>query len=101
MADSKLKTWQELPIGGLILEAGNAEQYNTGNWRAFRPIVDLQKCTHCLFCWLYCPDVSILVENGEMVGVDYEHCKGCGICAAVCPPNCITMVPEGEFAEER
>ena len=22
-----------------------------------------------------------------MVGVDYDHCKGCGICVEVCPTN--------------
>lgn len=92
----KGNTWKDLPIGGLIIEAGNAIEYNTGNWRAFRPIVDLEKCTHCLMCWLYCPDVSIMVENSKMVGVDYEHCKGCAVCADVCPPKCISMHPESE-----
>ena len=23
----------------------------------------------------------------EMIGVDYDHCKGCGICVEVCPTN--------------
>lgn len=94
------KTWQELPIGGLILDAGNAETYDTGNWRAFRPVVDQEQCTNCLFCWLYCPDTSIQVEQGEMVGIDYEHCKGCGLCAEICPVDCIEMHPESEFFEE-
>jgi 2-oxoacid:acceptor oxidoreductase delta subunit (pyruvate/2-ketoisovalerate family) len=97
---AKEKNWQELPIGGLIVDAGNAIEYNTGSWRAFRPIVDMEKCTHCLFCWLYCPDVAIIVKDGKMVGVDYGHCKGCAVCAEVCPPKCITMHPEYEFAEE-
>ena len=22
-----------------------------------------------------------------MIGVDYDHCKGCGICVEVCPTN--------------
>jgi pyruvate ferredoxin oxidoreductase delta subunit len=35
-----------------------------------------------------------------MAGIDLEHCKGCGVCAEVCPPKCIAMHPEGEFAEE-
>ena len=97
---NEAKGWQDLPIGGMILDAGNAIEYNTGNWRAFRPAVDMEKCTHCLFCWLYCPDISIMVEDGEMAGVDLEHCKGCGVCAEVCPPKCITMHPESEFTGE-
>lgn len=91
------KTWKEIPIGGLILEAGNAETYKTGDWRSMRPIVDQDKCINCLNCWIMCPDVAILVEDEKMVGYDYDHCKGCGICANICPVKCIEMKPEGDF----
>lgn len=74
---NELRNWQDLPIGGLIVDAGNAAEYDTGDWRAFRPVVDAEECTDCMFCWLYCPDVSIIVEDGAMGGIDYEHCKGC------------------------
>ena len=26
--------------------------------------------------------------------IDYDYCKGCGICAAECPCGAIAMVPE-------
>jgi len=94
-------TWQELPIGGVITEAGNSVEYVTGGWRAFRPVIDFERCTHCLLCWLYCPDVSMQAAAGKLTGVDLLHCKGCGICAAVCPPQVITMVAEAEFAGEK
>ena len=92
-----LKTWQEIPIGGLILEAGNAETYKTGDWRSMRPIINLEKCIHCLTCWINCPDSAIIVEDEKMVGFDYDHCKGCGICAYECPVKCIEMKPEADF----
>lgn len=88
--------WKDLPIGGLILEPGTANEYLTGGWRNLKPIRDEEKCTNCLICWIYCPDSSILVQDEKVVGIDYEHCKGCGICAKECPPkvSAIKMVKE-------
>jgi pyruvate ferredoxin oxidoreductase delta subunit len=100
MTINKKKGWKEIPKGGLILEAGNAEQYETGSWRSMRPVRDENKCTHCLICWVYCPDSSIIVEEDKVKGIDYRHCKGCGICAAECPPKAITMKEEKEFQEK-
>jgi pyruvate ferredoxin oxidoreductase delta subunit len=114
-----LRGWHDIPIGGMILEAGNAVEYITGSWRAFRPVRGQAECSHCFQCWLFCPDSSILVdaEQEKMAGFDLDHCKGCGICAAVCPVNatvarkaeaelarddprlCIYMVEEGSFTE--
>ncbi|MGB9682528.1 MAG: 4Fe-4S binding protein [bacterium] len=90
----KLPGWKEMPEGIVILEAGNAEEYETGSWRTFRPVVNKEKCTNCLFCWIYCPDSSVIVEDGKMSGFDYSHCKGCGICSKVCPVKAIEMVEE-------
>jgi pyruvate ferredoxin oxidoreductase delta subunit len=90
----ELKGWRDMPIGGLILEAGNSETYETGSWRTFRPVRDAEKCVHCLFCWMFCPDMCILVEGGKVKGVNLTFCKGCGICAAECPKDAIEMVKE-------
>jgi len=91
-----LKTWKEIPSGGLILEAGNAEKYKTGGWRTYRPVWDEKKCINCLICWVNCPDSAILVKDGKVTGIDYDHCKGCGICARECPSKiqAIKMVKE-------
>jgi pyruvate ferredoxin oxidoreductase delta subunit len=99
---SKKQGWTELPVGGLITEAGSADNYETGSWRTYRPIKDEKKCINCLICWVYCPDSSIMVEDGKMKGFDLKHCKGCGICAKVCPEKvkAITMVLETEAQKE-
>lgn len=93
--DSK---WNELPIGGLIPKSGTAEEFETGDWRTERPILDKNKCINCLMCWIYCPDSAIIVKDGKLEGFDLKHCKGCGICAEECPKKvkAITMVPESE-----
>ena len=91
MAD---KGWTEIPIGGLVDEPGSSVDYETGGWRSTRPILDLEKCSHCMFCWVFCPDGAIRVEDGKVTGVDLAHCKGCGICARECPREAITMVEE-------
>ena len=49
------------------------------------PVIDSEKCDGCMLCYFYCPDASIIVEDGKAVGVDLAHCKGCGICAKECP----------------
>ncbi len=84
---------------GIIPQAGNARYYKTGGWRIERPVRNDDECIDCLFCWLYCPDDAMIVKDGSVKGqpIDLDHCKGCGICAAVCPKNCIAMVPESEF----
>ena len=92
--------WQDLPLGGVIVQAGNAVTYQTGGWRSFRPEINwiksttMKGCAQCLICWLYCPDSAMIVLDGELTGVDLEHCKGCGVCARVCPAGCIMMVEE-------
>lgn len=97
-----MKGWKQLAIGGRIEEAGNSACYETGSWRTFRPVRDESKCTHCLRCWIWCPDSAIKVKDGKIVGIDLDHCKGCGICAEVCPPkvHAIEMVEESQFSEK-
>ncbi len=78
--------WKELPDADSI-EAGTSAEFKTGDWRSQRPVFHKENCIHCLTCWVVCPDAAIIVEDGKVTGYDYDHCKGCGICANECPVN--------------
>ena len=97
---SKLPTWKELAPGAVIPKAGSTAEKSTAGWRTNRPIWSNEKCIQCMRCWIFCPDSAILVKDGKVCGIDYDHCKGCGICAEECPKKvqAITMKPESEFA---
>lgn len=96
MSRDKLLGWREIPIGGIVTEPGTAAEYNTGSWRTRRPVLDKEKCINCMTCWISCPDSCIKISDGKVEGIDYDHCKGCGICAEECPKKvkAITMVDE-------
>ncbi|MFA5104610.1 MAG: 4Fe-4S dicluster-binding protein [Candidatus Margulisiibacteriota bacterium] len=88
--------WKELPEGD-ILKAGSATQFHTGDWRSKRPVKDEKTCINCLFCYIYCPDSAIHAKDGKMTDIDFNYCKGCGICETVCPVKpvkAIKMVSE-------
>jgi pyruvate ferredoxin oxidoreductase delta subunit len=89
----------ELPMGGVIDEGGTSVHRKTGDWSTLKPVKDQTKCINCLICWAYCPDTAILVKDGKLTGFDYEHCKGCGICAEVCADKikAISMVEESSI----
>jgi pyruvate ferredoxin oxidoreductase delta subunit len=86
--------WKDLEIGSIITEPGNASQYQTGDWRTGKPIIDLDKCNKCGLCYFFCPDAAIEQTNDGYVKVNLFYCKGCGICATECPKRAITMVEE-------
>ena len=53
-------------------------------------------CFSCDNCYGVCPDNAVIKLGGreEPYAIDYDYCKGCGICAAECPCGAIEMVPE-------
>jgi 2-oxoacid:acceptor oxidoreductase delta subunit (pyruvate/2-ketoisovalerate family) len=53
-------------------------------------------CFSCDNCYGVCPDNAVLKldDPAEPYAIDYDFCKGCGICAAECPCGAIEMVPE-------
>ena len=87
--------WKELPECD-ILEPGTAKNFKTGDWRDSRPVHNREKCISCFTCWINCPDSAIITKDGKVIGIDYDHCKGCGICARECPPKVCAMTMEAE-----
>lgn len=75
----------------VIYEPGNSIANKTGGWReGVKPVRDVEKCIKCHQCWMFCPDNAINKE----IETNYDYCKGCGICAEVCPVKCIKMEKE-------
>ncbi|MGB9432587.1 MAG: 4Fe-4S dicluster-binding protein, partial [Candidatus Acidiferrum sp.] len=70
--------------------------------RTLRPVVNFATCTKCTLCWLNCPDASFDVTPDGTYDANLEVCCGCGVCEEVCPvKNCITMVNESEFHDNK
>lgn len=112
-----MKGWNEFEIGSVLLplnEDGikaqeklpqdrsytenSSRNASVAHWRVQKPIHNVEHCINCFFCWVYCPDASILAFDEKMSGVDYQHCKGCGVCVSVCPtnPKSLLMFDENE-----
>ena len=99
-----LPDWRDIPIGntlgegvkdGVTVGPGGAKQNLTGSWRVQTPRYDKEKCVRCLRCWFSCPEGCIKREEDEYVRWDLNYCKGCGICAQVCPVKAIDMMKGG------
>ena len=52
-------------------------------------------CNECENCYAFCPDASVL-KTGEILShqMDYDFCKGCGICFTECPRGAISLEEE-------
>lgn len=52
-------------------------------------------CFECDNCYGVCPDNAVIkLGPGKKFAINYEYCKGCGICANECPCGAIDMVSE-------
>ena len=92
MLESDLVKEDEIEYHGVrgiphVREPGNAVRRRTGDWRVFRPEIDLKKCVKCKMCFLMCPDSAIFWKGAPEI--DYHVCKGCLICAEICPVKAI------------
>ena len=114
------KGWDEFEIGAMLrsfdgkidecsaftpqrdrnYSENNSHVASVADWRLIKPVFNKDYCIDCQFCWIYCPDVSIISRDKKLIGVDMDHCKGCGICVEVCPTNPKSLLMFPEQAEE-
>jgi 2-oxoacid:acceptor oxidoreductase delta subunit (pyruvate/2-ketoisovalerate family) len=72
----------------------------TGGLNASTALFEARRCMSCgnCFgcdnCYGACPDNAVIKTGPDSYEIDYDYCKGCGICAAECPCGAIAMVPE-------
>ncbi len=91
----RLRTWREVDPGGQVMTPGSSVNYRSSDWTPRTMNWNPETCTHCLLCWTVCPDLCITVENEKMAGVDKFYCKGCAMCAQICPtkPKSLSFEP--------
>ena len=52
-------------------------------------------CFECDNCFGVCPDNAVIkLGAGKRYAIDYDYCKGCGLCAEECPSGAIDMIKE-------
>ncbi len=101
MSDFRFPEGKEVPRGAVLpAPVKENRMMITGNWRTDRPVIDHEKCTLCLNCFIYCPDACWhLDEEEEKMVWNADFCKGCLICAVECPAFALTVVNELEFED--
>jgi len=94
------------PIGGAILNPGNTIDRDVSGSRTGKiPVWHADKCIQCAMCELSCPDYCFSFEletrDGKELmfnkGIDYQYCKGCLKCVAVCPKAALTAEVESDY----
>ena len=94
-------SWIDIPFeeadvsAPAIHAAGTSKLVPTGLWRIVRPVMNRELCALCWqLCGSFCPDSAIYLDKEGIPQIDYDHCKGCLICAMQCPRHAISTEAE-------
>lgn len=98
--------WANTPIGGVIESFGNSVLKDMSAGReGFIPVYHSDKCIHCAECELICPDMCFIWQEGQdakgnkqnfLRGINYQFCKGCQRCVAVCKHGALSSEVEAK-----
>ena len=82
----RAKTFGEINLGFTDEQAAHAAE------RCFHCGV----CTMCDNCYMFCPDVAIAhkTDGGYGYDINFDYCKGCGICVKECPRSAMVLEEE-------
>jgi pyruvate ferredoxin oxidoreductase delta subunit len=81
-------------IKGIPYATTKMKALERDSWRVQKPVINHKTCIKCHQCWLFCPDSAYDIDKKGYTHPNPKVCKGCGICAAVCPVKCIKMERE-------
>lgn len=86
LAAARRRTSFEEMIGGLSPDTALLEA---------RRCLSCGNCFECDNCYAVCPDNAVLkLGPGNRFAINYDYCKGCGLCAEECPCGAIEMIRE-------
>jgi Pyruvate/2-oxoacid:ferredoxin oxidoreductase delta subunit len=52
-------------------------------------------CNQCDNCYMFCPDIAVIRgKDRQERRINYDYCKGCGLCVVECPRNAMTLKEE-------
>ncbi len=79
------------PMFGVVVMPGTTRDQKKTGWRIYRPGFKQKDCIGCLACLQSCPDGAVYQIDKKKFDSDMDACKGCGVCAELCPVDDIDM----------
>jgi pyruvate ferredoxin oxidoreductase gamma subunit len=105
--------YMEAPLGGIVVNPGNTIKKDlSASRQGFLPAFDRATCIDCAQCDIVCPDFCFVWDQGvdkrgrpamNLLGIDYQYCKGCLKCVEACPTDALADLrePDGYAQEHR